>query len=145
MAVSFIGGGNRSTRKKITDQSQVTNKTLSHNVVSSTPRHERGSNSRLWWWKGLIAQVVMNRTTIRSRPRRPLLVTLININHLMMIVYAIHVLAKESSSRCIIFYNYCLLLFFIIGNISTISYRDILITLKVNKEIWKILLIYIKL
>jgi hypothetical protein len=24
--------------------------TLSHNVVSSTPRHERGSNSQLKWW-----------------------------------------------------------------------------------------------
>jgi len=23
--------------------------TLSHNVVSSTPRHERDSNSQLWW------------------------------------------------------------------------------------------------
>ena len=25
-------------------------KTLSHNVVSSTPRHERGMNSQLQWW-----------------------------------------------------------------------------------------------
>jgi len=24
--------------------------TLSHNVVWSTPRHERGSNSKLKWW-----------------------------------------------------------------------------------------------
>jgi len=24
--------------------------TLSHNVVSITPRHERGSNSQLKWW-----------------------------------------------------------------------------------------------
>jgi len=23
--------------------------TLSHNVVSSTPRHEQDSNSQLWW------------------------------------------------------------------------------------------------
>ena len=29
--------------------------TLSHNVVSSAPRHERGSNSKLWWWLALIA------------------------------------------------------------------------------------------
>jgi len=35
MAVSFIGGGNR--RKPTT---------LSHNVVSNTPRHERDSNSQ---------------------------------------------------------------------------------------------------
>jgi hypothetical protein len=33
--------------EKTTDLSPVTNKTLSHNVVSSTPRHERGSNSQL--------------------------------------------------------------------------------------------------
>ena len=45
--------------------------TLSHNVVSSTPRHERGSSSQLKWWWALIAQVVVNPTTIRSRPRWP--------------------------------------------------------------------------
>jgi hypothetical protein len=32
--------------EKTTDLSQVTDK-LSHNVVSSTPRHERGSNLQL--------------------------------------------------------------------------------------------------
>ena len=31
---------------KTTDLSQVTDKTLSHNVVSSTSRHQRGSNSQ---------------------------------------------------------------------------------------------------
>jgi hypothetical protein len=45
--------------------------TLSHNIVSSTSRHERDLNSQLWWWYALIAQVVVNSTTIRSRPRRP--------------------------------------------------------------------------
>jgi hypothetical protein len=35
---SFIGGGNRSTRRKTTDLLQVTEKTLSHNVVSGTPQ-----------------------------------------------------------------------------------------------------------
>jgi hypothetical protein len=44
---------------------------LSHNVVSSTPCHERGSNSQLYWWKALIAQILVNPTTIRSRPWRP--------------------------------------------------------------------------
>jgi hypothetical protein len=33
--------------EKTTDLPQVTDKTLSHNVVSSTPRQERGSNSQL--------------------------------------------------------------------------------------------------
>jgi hypothetical protein len=33
--------------EKTTDLLQVTNKLLSHNVVSSTPRHERDSNSLL--------------------------------------------------------------------------------------------------
>jgi hypothetical protein len=32
--------------EKTTDLSQVTDKTLSHNVVPSTPRHERNSNSK---------------------------------------------------------------------------------------------------
>ena len=63
MAVSFIGVGNRSTREKPTDLSQ----TLSHNVVSSTSRHERGLKSQL----ALITQVVVNPTTIQSRPRCP--------------------------------------------------------------------------
>jgi hypothetical protein len=35
--------------EKTTDLSQVTDKTLSHNVVLSTPRHEQGSNSQLQW------------------------------------------------------------------------------------------------
>jgi uncharacterized membrane protein YfhO len=42
----FIGGGNRSTRRKprsIASHWQI----LSHNVVLSTPHHERGSNSQL--------------------------------------------------------------------------------------------------
>jgi hypothetical protein len=39
VAVNFICGGNRSTRRKPTDLLQVT-----HKVVSSTPRHERDSN-----------------------------------------------------------------------------------------------------
>jgi hypothetical protein len=35
--------------EKSTDLSQVTDKTVSHNVLSSTPRHEWGSNSQLKW------------------------------------------------------------------------------------------------
>ena len=42
--------------------------TLSHKVVLNTPHHERNSNSQLSWWYTLIAQVVINPTTIRSRP-----------------------------------------------------------------------------
>ena len=41
VAVSFIGGGNRSTRRKpppVASHKQ----TLSYNVVSSKSRHERG-------------------------------------------------------------------------------------------------------
>ena len=34
-------------QEKTTDLSQVTDKRLSHNVVSSTPRHKWDSNSRL--------------------------------------------------------------------------------------------------
>ena len=43
VAVSFIGGGNRSTRRKHPTSHY---KTLSHYVVSSTPPHERDSNSQ---------------------------------------------------------------------------------------------------
>jgi hypothetical protein len=40
--------------------------TLSHNVVSSTPRHERGSNLLFSWRWALIAQLVVNPINIRS-------------------------------------------------------------------------------
>ena len=36
VAVSLIGGGNRSTQRPV----ERNRRTLSHNVVSSTPRHE---------------------------------------------------------------------------------------------------------
>jgi hypothetical protein len=42
---------------------------LSHNVVSSTPHHERRSNRQGQWWRTSIAYVVVNPTTIRPRPR----------------------------------------------------------------------------
>jgi hypothetical protein len=61
MAVSFIGGGNQSTdenNRPVASHSQ----TSSHNVVSSTPRRERD-------FLVVIAQVVVNATTMRSRPR----------------------------------------------------------------------------
>jgi len=43
VAVSLIGRGNRSTRRK----PPTCHKSLSHNLVSSTHRHERDSNSQL--------------------------------------------------------------------------------------------------
>jgi len=52
VVVSFIGGGNR--RKPQTCSKSLTN--LSHNVVSSTPRHERDSNYRTFVtfsWRGV--------------------------------------------------------------------------------------------
>ena len=74
MVVCFIVGGNRSTqRKPPTCPSHW--QTLSYNIVSSTPRHERGSNSQL----ALIAQVVINLTTIRPRPRPPIVVVYLHI------------------------------------------------------------------
>jgi len=50
--------------EKATDPSQVTDK-----VVPSTTRHELGYNSQLLWWKALFPYVVVNPTTLRSRPR----------------------------------------------------------------------------
>jgi len=48
MAANFIGGGRKP--EKTTDLPQVTDKLLSHNVVSCTPRHGRDSNSQHQWW-----------------------------------------------------------------------------------------------
>ena len=50
----FIGGGKTEYtiskyKEKTTDLLQVTDKTLFYNVVSSTPRHDRDSNSPLLW------------------------------------------------------------------------------------------------
>ena len=48
--------------------------TLSHNVVSSTPRHQRGSNSQWQWWYALIAQTCSwksNYHTITTAPYYP--------------------------------------------------------------------------
>ena len=46
LAVSFVGGSIRWMPPPAASHSQ----TLSHNVVSSTTRHERGWNSQLLWW-----------------------------------------------------------------------------------------------
>ena len=45
VAVSFIGGGNQSTRRNHRPVGSHW-QTLSYNIVSSTPRHERASNSQ---------------------------------------------------------------------------------------------------
>ena len=42
LAVSFIGGGNRSTQRK-----PLSLQSASHNVESDKPRHERDSNSQI--------------------------------------------------------------------------------------------------
>jgi hypothetical protein len=42
LAVSFIGGGNRSTQRK-----PLSLQSASHNVESGTLRHERDSNSQI--------------------------------------------------------------------------------------------------
>jgi hypothetical protein len=70
VTVKFIGGGNQSTRRY-----QPTCRhwpTISHNVVSSTTRHEHDLNAQRWWWYAL------NPTTIR--PWRPLLPLLVSSN-----------------------------------------------------------------
>ena len=41
--------------------------TLSHTILSSTPRHEWGSNSQLKWWYATIAQVVVIRNSSREK------------------------------------------------------------------------------
>jgi hypothetical protein len=65
---SFIGGGHRNTQR---NHRPVTShwQTWSHNVVSSTLRHEWDAKSQLWCGKTLIAQVVVNSSIIR--PQQP--------------------------------------------------------------------------
>ena len=66
MTVGFIGGGNRSIQRKPPScHKLLTN--LSHNVVSSTPRHERDSNSQVVICTDCIGSY--NSTTIRPRRR----------------------------------------------------------------------------
>jgi hypothetical protein len=40
-------------------------------IKSCTPGPDRDLNSQHQWWYALVAYVVVNLTTIRSRPRRP--------------------------------------------------------------------------
>ena len=108
VAVSFIGGGNRSTWwKPPTCHKLLTNS--SHNVVLSTPRHEQGSNSQFKWWWALIAQVVVNPTTIRSRVRQPQHVLNSPCNFLTM-WYNSHVLYGSLSLQTYLYFHkvsYC--------------------------------------
>ena len=70
VVVSFVGGGIRSMRRKpSTCRKSLTY--LSYKVVLSTPYHQRDSNSQLVICRLHI--IVVNPTTIRSRPRQPLL------------------------------------------------------------------------
>jgi hypothetical protein len=74
VAVSFNSGRNRSP---IENHPPVEShgQTLSHNVVSRTPRHEPGWNSQQFAFMVLgtdSVQVVVNPTTKRLRPQRTL-------------------------------------------------------------------------
>jgi hypothetical protein len=66
-----IGGGNRSTRRKpLTCCNSLTNFIILCCIEYTSP--EQDSNSQLKWWQALIVHVVVNLTTMRSRPQRPL-------------------------------------------------------------------------
>ena len=65
VAVSIIRGGNRSTLRKLPTCRK--SQTLSHNVVSSTPRHERGSNWTLVViWTDCMGSCKSNHHTIMA-------------------------------------------------------------------------------
>jgi hypothetical protein len=58
MMVSFIGGGNRITWRKLpTCHNSLKN--LSHKVVTSIPCHELDSNSQENWSKAHIGQILI--------------------------------------------------------------------------------------
>ena len=67
--------------------------TLSHNVVLSTPCHEQGLNSQFFWWQALIAQLVVNSTTIRSWPRRPLVTVRMDPRSLCLITSCVNLVS----------------------------------------------------
>ena len=66
VAVSFIDGENRSTQKKTTDLSQVSNKLLTHNFVSSTPHLSRIQTHSVRGDRPYFAHVIVTQTTIRQ-------------------------------------------------------------------------------
>ena len=70
VVVSFISGGNPSTQRK----PLICRKSLTNFITQCCAlRPDRDSYSQYQWCKALITQVVVNPTTIQSRPRRPLL------------------------------------------------------------------------
>jgi hypothetical protein len=64
---------------------------LSHNVLSSTPRHEWGSNSQLKWWWVTIAHVFVynyhSTTTAQVQLRWKVIVLLILMEFMIITVY----------------------------------------------------------
>ena len=63
----FIGGGNWNTRRIPPTYCKSLTNFKTHNVVSTTPRHERCSHSQLKKWRyTLIAQVVVYQTTMHT-------------------------------------------------------------------------------
>ena len=82
---------------------------LSHNVVLSIPHHEQGSNSQFKRWWALIAQVVVNPTTIQSQVRQPQHVLNSPCNFLTM-WYNSHVLYGSLSLQTYLYFHkvsYC--------------------------------------
>jgi hypothetical protein len=74
VAVSFIGGGNQSTRRK---PQTCRWQTLSHNVDSNTPRHEWGCHldTLFWFWANQLIPIVLTLVgpDQGSIPRSPVL------------------------------------------------------------------------
>jgi hypothetical protein len=68
-SVSLVGG-NRSTRRKPTScRESLTNFITWCCIEHTSP--DRDSNSQFEWWYAPIAYIVVNPTTMRSRPLRP--------------------------------------------------------------------------
>ena len=85
--------------------------TLSHHVVSRTLHYEQDSNSQLLWGYALIEQVIVNPTTIRSLPRRPVInykgnnkITELRILYYILYIYYI---TCVQDTKCTFLYLTC--------------------------------------
>ena len=86
---------------------------LSHNLVSSTPRHGRVSNTHCSWWYTLTSQVIVSSTKIRSRTwrsrkKRRIIVHNANTILIVLLLYRVHSTSGQSRANVLRWIIYCI-------------------------------------